>query len=189
MSYYGYSMSWNAKKAYDYGEKPLSKWTKADIIGVVEYEFENEPDKVELVKQLPLAVLKDKILTYSGWHHTSKYYNETYFYDVDLDVVDALTQEEINSWLTAYAKEKAEKYEAKKQQKKNNKYIATIRYVEWGGTRNYPKAYPKELKDVLIEERGCFYIVYDRNESGKVILRKKIGSNGTEVEKISDVKM
>ena len=34
--YNGWSMSNNAVAAYEDGEKPLSKWTKTDIFGMIE---------------------------------------------------------------------------------------------------------------------------------------------------------
>lgn len=36
--YNGFSMSNNAVAAYEDGEKPLSKWTKADIFEIIEDE-------------------------------------------------------------------------------------------------------------------------------------------------------
>ncbi len=38
--YYKYSMSNNAVKAYKQGEKPLSKWTKTEILSNVEFADE-----------------------------------------------------------------------------------------------------------------------------------------------------
>lgn len=38
--YYKYSMSNNAVKAYKQGEKPLSKWTKTEILSNIEFDDE-----------------------------------------------------------------------------------------------------------------------------------------------------
>lgn len=54
----------------------------------------------------------------------------------------------------------------------------TMFYIEWTGTRNHPRAKHCKLENVEILEKGSFYIVL---KDGKQILKKKIGSNGTEV--------
>jgi len=53
--YYGYSMLNNAVAAYEDGEKPLSKWSRADILDTAK---DINPSKYELIKKLPLSVLK-----------------------------------------------------------------------------------------------------------------------------------
>lgn len=48
--YSGYSMSNNAVAAYENGEKPLSKWKKADILEAVktqEVELKCSPSKLQ----------------------------------------------------------------------------------------------------------------------------------------------
>jgi len=164
--YNGYSMSNRAVEAYSNGEKPLSKWTKAEIISAVS---ELDPAKAELLKSVKLLTLKEKALCYSSWHHTSNRYNETKFYCIDEDFVNGITEEDI-----------AEMALAKRDAKKESKtYKGDIFYLEWSGTRNYPKAEEKSLSNVNIEERGSFYYVTD--DAGNKLLKKKIGSNGTRV--------
>lgn len=75
--YDGYSMSNNARYAYGNGEKPLSKWTKKDIIAIVGQDV---IDRNPQLKALKLKELRAIFLTQDGWHHTSKFYNETNFY-------------------------------------------------------------------------------------------------------------
>lgn len=77
--YIGQSMSVNAVSAYDEGEKPLSKWTKHDIIDKLE---EIQPSNIDFLKTWNLKKMKANLLEEDGWHHTSKYFNETYFYSV-----------------------------------------------------------------------------------------------------------
>lgn len=72
-----FSMSNNAADAYEAGEKPLSKWTKKDIIAVVGKDVINRNPQL---KALNLKELRAIFLTQDGWHHTSKMYNETNFY-------------------------------------------------------------------------------------------------------------
>lgn len=56
---------------------------------------------------------------------------------------------------------------------------ADIYYVEWYGKPGHFRPYDKFYRNVYIEERGCYYYVYD--EDGNYILKKKIGSEGTKV--------
>lgn len=102
---------------------------------------------------------------YSGWHHTSEYYNKTNFYAIDADKVNELTVNRIDNW------DKAENTVS------SLKYRGDFNYVEWQGSRNYPKAVPHCLENVNIEERGSFYYVTDADD--KLLIKKKIGSNGT----------
>lgn len=81
--YKGYSMSNNAVAAYEDGEKPLSKWTKREIIREL-YEFaESEGINVPDFEKLTLSELRENFLEKSSWHHTSSHYNETDFYRID----------------------------------------------------------------------------------------------------------
>jgi murein DD-endopeptidase MepM/ murein hydrolase activator NlpD len=162
--YDGYSMSNNARDAYAHGEKPLSKWTKADIVSEIE---EIRPDLVDVLKKIPLNTLKNELLYKSSWHHTSSMYNRTNFYSLDESKLESLTEENISNWDTSKPAQDVVKYKGK------------IEYIEWTGSRNHPKANKKVLDNVNIEERGSFYYVTD--EDGNEILKKKIGSNGTHV--------
>ncbi len=85
--YYKYSMSNNAVKAYKQGEKPLSKWTKTEILSNIEFDDEvakETADKaIAALTRLNLAELREFVLEKSSWHHTSMFYNVTNFYEVD----------------------------------------------------------------------------------------------------------
>jgi hypothetical protein len=164
--YNGYSMSNRAVEAYSNGEKPLSKWTKAEIISAVS---EIDSDKAELLKSVKALTLKEKVLYCSSWHHTSSRYNKTNFYRIDEDFINGLTEEDIAEMAL----------ENRNEKKKSKTYKGDIFYIEWSGTRNYPKAEEKCLSNVNIEERGAFYYVTD--DAGTELLKKKIGSNGTRV--------
>ena len=89
--YSGYSMSNNAVAAYESGERTLSKWTKKAIVErILELAAEREPLSIDIdfIKSLPVKTLKDIVLCESSWHHTSKMYNRTKFFDVCLDSVE-----------------------------------------------------------------------------------------------------
>ena len=112
--YNGFSMSNNAVAAYEDGEKPLSKWTKADIFEIIEDEDReiNLKCSISKLRKLPVKILKDVCLTYSSWHHTSNHYNKTDFYSLDVKVVENLTDERIDELI-------AECKADKKKQKAN----------------------------------------------------------------------
>ncbi len=86
--YIGKSMSVNAHEAYEAGDRPLSKWTKTAILEAVEaLGFHLAlPD----LKNLKLEELRFFALERSGWHHTSKYYNRTFFYTINEQAVQNL---------------------------------------------------------------------------------------------------
>lgn len=81
--YDGRSMSNRARKAYAMGEKPMSKWTKDEIIEEV-LNIKDIPNISKLTKQ----ELADSFLSMSSWHHTGAFYNRTVFYSVDQGMVD-----------------------------------------------------------------------------------------------------
>ena len=91
---WSHGMSNNAVAAYEDGEKPLSRWTKKDILEGIEEAYDDEDVKAA-AKKLALSDLKRIFLICSGWHHTSKYYNCTDFYSVD----DSICLADISDYL------------------------------------------------------------------------------------------
>lgn len=88
-----YSMSVRAAQAYDEGEKPLSKWRKADILSAAlkilsdsDLSEQEKKDRYSYLEKLPLNRLKGYLIQ-SSWHHTSCKYNETNFYYLDEEVL------------------------------------------------------------------------------------------------------
>ena len=163
--YDGYAMSNNARMAYeDCREMPLSKWTKTELLSAIK-SYNVSADIILALQKHNTNTLRRELLMYSGWHHTSEYYNKTNFYAIDADKVNELTVNCIDNW------EKAENTVS------SLKYRGDFNYVEWQGNRNYPKAVPHCLENVNIEERGSFYYVTDADD--KLLIKKKIGSNGT----------
>ena len=162
--YDGYAMSNNARMAYEDCEMPLSKWTKTELLSAIK-SYNVSADIILALQKHNTDTLRRELLMYSGWHHTSEYYNKTNFYAIDADKVNELTVNRIDNW------DKAENTVS------SLKYRGDFNYVEWQGSRNYPKAVPHCLENVNIEERGSFYYVTDAND--KLLIKKKIGSNGT----------
>lgn len=100
--YYNYSISNNAVAAYESGEKPSSKWTKKAILNEI-IEICDDAEKIDIIKKLNVNELKEHFLIPSSWHHTSKFYNKTYFYVLDTDFLNTV---EIDFLLNVIAKRK-----------------------------------------------------------------------------------
>ena len=184
--YDGYSMSNNARAAYDAGMMPLSKWTKSDILDGIRAEYDKYlPDAVfEVIKKLPLGFLKDKFLETREWHHTSSMYNATDFYQIDADYLDIdntaegmidFLKQDYAEWKADYDKERAKK----KAVKDSKGDFCYFKYLVWGGSRAHPRAYNEESYGYV---KGDW--IYFADENGNLTGRKKgLYSNGTEVIK------
>ncbi len=94
------------------------------------------------------------------WHHTSCWYNITSYYSLE----DA---EEILDQLKSFKGEKPAEVS----------YRADVRWLTWGGTKSHPKAIEHRAEGIEVVEKGAFYTF--KLPDGDI--RKKIGSNGTEV--------
>lgn len=161
--YSGFSMSNNAIDAYENGEKPLSKWKKADIVEAVEsYRDENKLTfSMDLFGKISLAVMKERFLYKSSYHHTSLHFNKTDFYSIDDTELDELTDEQIEAIIC--------------QSKKENKVelapceeVWKCAFLEWSGTRKHPKATEIVEEGVI---KGDWF--YRKNGS-----KKKTTANG-----------
>ena len=77
-------MSVNARAAYEAGEMPRSKWTKAAILGALR-GYCDEMDLLydPAVESETKAALFDRFIAYSSWHHTGAYARETEFFALD----------------------------------------------------------------------------------------------------------
>ena len=135
--YHNYSMSNNAVDAYYSGEKPLSKWTKKDIIDAIENAVKEDELTLgcglDKLKKVPVKKLKDLCLVRTSWHHTSNYFNKTDFYSIDDERLESLTDEEIDRYI-------AEGKEDLKVESKPSEERWKCAFLEWSGTRKRPKA-------------------------------------------------
>lgn len=151
--YYKNSMSNNAKYAYEDGERPRSKWTKADILSIAEdlirEEYAEAHFDFSLLKKVKAADLRDLLLAPSSWHHTSRWYNATDFFEVSAERLDDLTEQEV---LRVIELEKAEKSQLKKEPKPE---IWKCSFLEWSGTKKHPKA--TEITEVGEIKGSWFY--------------------------------
>lgn len=133
--YSGYSMSNNAVTAYANGERPLSKWTKEDILLEL-------PEELQIAaKKLTIKEARMLFLRWSSWHHTSSMYNRTDFYIVESDSV---TVSQIRD-VIASREPKADKHKEKVEKTK-----ARVLFGEWTGTRKHPKLTERESYAVII---------------------------------------
>lgn len=164
--YAGYSMSKNAVLAYSEGKKPMSKWTKSEILTSLSVTDEEK----KKLKKYCLATLRQYFLRYSEWHHTSNHFNCTDFYEIvepdtidydALDEAEAFNRENIRT-------QKEKKTEAKKLKK------AFCRWIGWEGTRRHPKVVKKEGYCIL---SGSFAYTQEKT-------KKKISGNHFEVVQI-----
>ena len=98
--YCGASMSERAVQAYDNGEKPKSKWTKAAMLKEIsecceDFDLFFEPE----IKKMKKEEIFNTFFYESSRHHTSKYANITYFYALSDDAMYSffreLTEEEV----------------------------------------------------------------------------------------------
>lgn len=166
--YNGWSMSNNAVAAYEDGEKPLSKWTKAAIFEEIKKQEVELNCTPAVLKKLPVKILKEVCLTYSSWHHTSNRYNRTKFYTLDVDKIEELTDSQLEALIANYKKEQKKETEPSEEKWK-------CAFLEWSGSRKHPKA--TEIIEEGIVKNGWFY----RADGSK----KKTSANGFRfIEKI-----
>lgn len=140
MGYIGQKMSERAQEAYDSGEMPYSKWTKATILS----ELEDRELPAQDFKKYSADTLRNYFLRYVAWHHTGKCFNETAFYEFCLPApidFDKLNELEANN--------KLERAKARKEKKEVKQDIALITYSEWTGPR----------KHMRLEEHTAYAII------------------------------
>lgn len=161
MGYIGNKMSERAYEAYESGEMPLSKWSKVAIINtILNYRDDFKYDELKKYSKDVLKVF----LTYSSWHHTGTYFNETNFYSLDLDFIE-LSKIEIIQVLEKKKKDLEKEKEEKKILKLQK---CKFKYIEWAGTRKHPKAIEKESYGII---KGSWIYYKDGKKSlnGKYI--------------------
>lgn len=166
--YNGYSMSNNAVTAYENGEKPFSKWSKADILEEIKEDIDFEKYNF---KKISSFILKNYFLQKSSWHHTSSYYNCTNFYRINYNRVNSF---DINNYNELVDLTNNEKRSNKKDKKTDEHFIAIIKYIEWEGTRKYPKAVEREEFAYCVNNKAYISSYSYKLLTGKniVIIRK-----------------
>lgn len=136
--YIGCKMSERAQEAYDSGERPMSKWSKWDILSELEYDLDDEA--IVKLSKYSVQALKNVCLEWTSWHHTGSYANETDFYQV-IDGRDA----DLNQMFMDLDTEEKELKEFKKRQREEKRLLESTEekcYFEfgvWSGTKKHPK--------------------------------------------------
>lgn len=142
-----------------------------------------------------------EVLEPCEWHHTSKHYNRTNYYDIESDV-DALATERASDDIIAGSSEditlmagiRDELYEkireASRELKSKTKASAEVfegchvEWIEWAGTRNHPKAIPHSADNCRVEVKGDWAIISGVHPSGyDMNFRKKLTTRGFSFEK------
>ena len=148
--YIGYSMSVNAYEAYENGEKPISKWSKKDFLDyIAAYADDNKlVFDMKQIKRIRLEVLKNWLLTETGYHHMTVFYNIIYFYKIDDNEVLKLLNPEHVQKLIARSKEYSERDKARQKQKKEleaeqteERWVCEYSVRTW---KNTPRKYFRE---------------------------------------------
>ena len=121
MAYIGQSMSVNAAIAYSSGEKPLSQWTKTEILERIKSCYGEEV--ASFCKNFSVNFLKEKFLFQSSWHHTGKFFSETKFFYFE----ESFEKEEI-----------FQMKEEKKQKEESTFWPCIATWTDWEGTRKHP---------------------------------------------------
>lgn len=145
--YVGQSMSVRAVEAYESGELPISKVTKGACVACLKRTLEagKIDDKTfDKLKKVSLQAFKDVIeLEYeSSYHHTGKYFQVTYFYQIPSVWSDADI-----SYLLAFKKPVFVL---------DYSYCALTKNV-WGGTKKHPKVIGEDTIIGIECDGWCYY--------------------------------
>lgn len=142
--YVGCKMSERAQKAYDSGERPMSKWSKWDILSELEYDLDD--DTIAKLSKYSAQALKNVCLEWTSWHHTGSYANETDFYEV----MDGRDADLVQMFKDLDAEEKYLKEERKQKKEEKKKVDMTeikcqFEYGEWStyNSRHYLNWYKR----------------------------------------------
>lgn len=157
--YDGWSMSNNARQAYEDGERPKSKWTKGDLLEEIDRAAKEDGisyDKKALSK-ISSETLRDEFLRKSSWHHTSSMYNQTDFYSLDDNAVEKLAKSgRIND--LSEIDERTKAYNKASKEKLSKEETWEVEYLEWSGPRSRPRATTKTATGTI---RGDWFYLPD----------------------------
>lgn len=145
MGYIYNRMSERAAAAYDSGERPLSKWSKDDIIEQIE-EVRQEwgddlPDLSDELERLTKVELVEKFLYQSSWHHTGPYYVPTNFFAIEVGRAVDLTVEDIKKTIESRPP-RAPRVKKPKAAKVKPTYVTAL--LEFNVTRHERRYYFSE---------------------------------------------
>lgn len=159
--YDGYSMSNNAREAYEDGYMPKSKWTKASMIEAIKTYIEDNLDEDEWnhfsfdkLNDLTKEIMFQTFFIYKEWHHTSSKYNRTDFYGIDKYNVKNMTNDMLSQLIEEGKKARAEKSNHKESKSKNPQGMYLCEFKHWTGTKKHPKC---EIVQAVGEIKGKMF--------------------------------
>ena len=165
MAYIGNKMSERAFNAYQEGAKPLSKWTKTEILERIEIV---RPDLAKKLSKASKKKLQEAFLLCTSWHHTGSYFNKTNFYEFNIGAVEDFDQSSIHSMF--------EKDEVKSE---TLEYVY-FEYIEFEGSRRHPRKVSKSAYGI---KKGNWIYILDQYE---LLTKKKADGNWiSKIEKVS----
>lgn len=141
--------------------------------------------------KFPASVVAKKLKVKSGavaaimapceYHHTSSHFNSTDYFDISIHhaiVADA----SLDDWdADEISEARAELAQMREWQPAGHEsYQADVEYLIWAGSRKHPVATEHKHSDVEVSQKGSFFTFH--LPGGDV--RKKIGSNGTNVKRL-----
>ena len=142
--YVGCKMSERAQEAYDSGERPMSKWSKWDIICDLENDLDD--DTIAKLSKYSAQTIKNVCLEWTSWHHTGSYANETDFYQVidgrDVDLVQMFKDLDSED---KYLKEERKQKKEEKKKVDMSEIKCRFEYGEWStyNSRHYLNWYKR----------------------------------------------
>lgn len=124
--YIGISRSVRSQKAINSYEIPISMITRNLIDEFLGYEIftDDEISKLEKISVAKWKYVAKERVNPSSWHHTSKFYNITYHYDLKTLSDKLLSMKNLDEEYKAYLKSKKPCTKNKKQIKKKEKVVS-----------------------------------------------------------------
>lgn len=119
-------MSNRAVQAYNDGKMPITYWKNNKVLNnAIKYEGDASDEVAKILTSLPIEAKLNLLVDNGEYHHTSKYYNVTYFYEMsDLSHVSVKDAEAFKQEWEDYS-QKARDY---------NKFKKTITFGTQGNT-------------------------------------------------------
>lgn len=96
-----------------------------------------------VAKRLGVPVAAVKAAEWSEWHHTSSWYNRTYYYDL----------EEVRGWLATDEGQQA-LANARAPREAVTYQDVTVEWLEWSGSRKHPKATERTAGGCTVTIKG-----------------------------------
>ena len=184
--YIGSSMSVRAHEAYEDGEMPQSKWTKAAILDAIR-SFCEEDDLVydSSIEKMKKADLWDAFISWKSWHHTSKFANATDFFGLSEEACEErfehmtdlqLAEREAQRKAAREAEEMARREKALEEQRETAERKAALGPAyEYISRRNSAYTPDRTIVRTMAADEALHPEAYEMRiaKSGRVMLRSR----------------